>query len=567
MQRLDYLGSALFKEHLDREVTEMLSNANVNFNKVSDEVYLTDNQLLKFEDSEYLFFVDGTVHLFRDRLFHPDMLCELTRKLSEEFEQVLSDLDGEYVLLIVDKKRKKVIAICSETGSSAFFYQFVKDRLFFSNSFRLIGGLLESENDISFRRIFQIATGNNLGSEDTFLTNIRKLLPGQYVVFSSHGAETRTYSSVFENQKSRVPGSGDYLSEFRSIFERGVQKRMTSEKLGIALSGGRDSSAIAAMIARLKLEDQQVFTYTFKPRFDEERDRTGPPWDESPLVEDLIENYPVLKPHFLESETISVLESLENSLETYGEPVYGASNQFWIHTMHRQLQSDQIQILFTGQSGNFTLSWPPAELVHTKRRSIKQYLKAKTGYLSSEKTTLYFTDKFLKEVEHAADPINTMRGDITALQAEYLKNSINYVSSLQKQVSIKYGFRVTDPSTDKDLVEFCLKLPLKDYHDSQMSRKLVNLGLRGIVPGSILNNRGRGIQGSDLPFRLEQERHAIYEKLRFLNTNYLVNFVFDIERLVKEWNYLNFFQIKRRDLNKLLRVLLLSIFIERFERR
>ena len=151
----------------------------------------------------------------------------------------------------------------------------MKDRLFFSNSFRLIGGLLESENDISFRRIFQIATGNNLGSEDTFLTNIRKLLPGQYVVFSSHGAETRTYSSIFENQKSRVSGSGDYLSEFRSIFERGVQKRMTSEKLGIALSGGRDSSAIAAMIARLKLEDQQVFTYTFKPRFDEERDRSN----------------------------------------------------------------------------------------------------------------------------------------------------------------------------------------------------------------------------------------------------------------------------------------------------
>ena len=341
---------------------------------------------------------------------------------------------------------------------------------------------------------------------------------------------------------------------------------MMHEKLGIALSGGRDSSAIAAMIALLKQQDQQVCTYTFKPRFVHEPNKLGPPWDESPLVQDLIKNYPSLTPRFLGSENISVLEGLENSLDTYGEPVYGASNQFWIHSMHKQLQSDQIGILFTGQSGNFTLSWPPAELVHKKRRSIKQYLKAKTGNRLSENNTLYFTEDFLKEVNHTAGPLNTMQGDIALLQAEYLKNSINYVSSLQKQVSIKYGFRVTDPSTDKDLIEFCLKLPLKDYHDSQMSRKLVNVGLRGIVPDRILNNPERGIQGSDLPYRLERERHAIYEKLRFLNTNYLVNFVFDIGRLINEWNDLNFFHIRRRDLNKLLRVLLISIFIERFER-
>ncbi len=567
MERRDYLGSALFKENSSRKTGSIQANKGHMFSEVVDGVYITENQLLTYQDDRNWLLIDGYIHLYNNLPFQKKRLAKLAAGLSEDLENTLMQLDGEYTIIIVNKIRNTLVSICSETGSSAFFYQFLDQEIVFGNSFSSMRKLLEGRNALNFQRVYQVAAGIELGSEETFLTGIKKVLPGYYLIFSAEGHKVVKYSSLLEIHIRKEPADMDYYESFRSIFTSSLLRRSNYKTIGIALSGGRDSSAIASMMARLQPQEQKIYTFTFKPQYVTKTIRSVTKWDESPMVEELIRQYPALTSQYLGDRKTLLLDGLIRSLTTYGEPVYGASNQFWIHELHNRMLSEQIQVLFTGQGGNYTLSWPPPELVNGKRKNPVYLLRRLVRKSVTRTDPLFLADSFLDEVNDTHERDAGLTTDLETLQTRLLRNSIYYVSSLQKQVFIKHGFRVSDPTVDRELVAFCLSLPLNFYHDSHFTRKLVNVGLKGIVPESILSNTVRGIQSSDLPFRLEMERDAIYEKLRFLNTNYLVKFVFDIESLVKEWKYFDFFQFKRRELNSLLRLLLLSIFIEQFEHR
>ena len=102
-------------------------------------------------------------------------------------------------------------------------------------------------------------------------------------------------------------------------------------------------------------------------------------------------------------------------------------------------------------------------------------------------------------------------------------------------------------------------------HSLSYSRKLVTVALREIIPEDILKNSVRGIQSSDIRHRLEAERSAMVEKLVFCSTNKIVKFVFEIERLIEEWIRLNFFEMSRREINHLLRLFLVAMFLSNFD--
>ncbi len=98
-----------------------------------------------------------------------------------------------------------------------------------------------------------LAFGYSSG-EQTLFRGIRKLMPGHSVTVSAEGLSIRRYWDVPESPPADAYDGDDdaWIRECRGRLEETVRMRLMSDvPLGMFLSGGLDSSAIAALMSRM----------------------------------------------------------------------------------------------------------------------------------------------------------------------------------------------------------------------------------------------------------------------------------------------------------------------------
>lgn len=529
-------------------------------------LYVSEKDLIKYSNSHIRILLDGVIYRFRGQDFSEDFYEVLAESFSENIENTLQDLDGEFTIIIENRSDKSICLASGETGNCALFYHPGKNWLLFGNSLSGLKEFIPEGISINNERIYQILSGQNLGSNNTIYSEIQKLLPGNYLTISGEEIKICEYSNIFKTEREIQIVEREVYERFYEIFKAAILKRVRTRRIGIALSSGKDSVSVASMLASITGAEMDLFSYTSKPVYFPEGYKDDYSYDETILLKSLFERYPEI--HSREVAGIqegSLVRSFEQSLEMFGEPVYGASNQYWILDMHRMLRDDQCAQLFSGQGGNFTISWPPPELAFRKK-GVKSKIKYLIRLRQRPFTKLpYLSLKFLSSIDKVDFIDYYSLYDLDRLQPIFLRNSIGYTGFLQKQISLTTGIYVTDPTVDKELVKFCLSIPYNVYHDKQNSRKLVNNGLRELIPESILQNRIRGIQASDIQFRIEREREQMFEKLVFFSKNKIVKFVFEIDRLIREWEKFDFFKMNRRDINHILRIFSVAMFLSKLE--
>ena len=467
-------------------------------------------------------------------------------------------------MFLLDRCTSTTMIASSESGNSALLYRKLNDSIEISNSLKEIIKSASGTLEIRYQRIYDLFIGNNLGSDNTCFTDVLRLLPGHFMVIRDGVVTISEYSKLFCPSNLTKLGHDPYL-HFRAVVRQSVKHRSISDRIGIALSSGLDSTAVTAMAASsLRNEEQRLIGYTYKPNYLPLAFQSQYRYDETILLKSFLQQYPDLLHKEVKIESGSLLEGLEQAIEIYGEPVYGASNQYWVQKMHRLMQEDECGVMFTGQGGNYTISWPPPELavndltfIHALARRLRQFQNHRISIP-------YITEDFLRNINRDHFIHNTKSLPKRKLQSKLLKNSISYTAYLQKQASLFYGFHVTDPTVDKNILEYCLSLPYDAYHDQQKSRKLVRDGLVELLPKEILNNEIRSIQASDIQMRMQLERKGFIDKLEFLNKNKLVTFVLEIEGLARDLKSMDFTKMRRKELNHLLRIFLIGIFLEKF---
>jgi len=99
-----------------------------------------------------------------------------------------------------------------------------------------------------------------VSSEQTMFQGIRKLMPGHYLTVRRRdgaGPRIERYWEVPAPDRQETGPDVEWISECRQRFEEAVRTRLMSDvPLGVFLSGGVDSSAIASMVTRLTPGDR-----------------------------------------------------------------------------------------------------------------------------------------------------------------------------------------------------------------------------------------------------------------------------------------------------------------------
>jgi len=184
----------------------------------------------------------------------------------EEGARAVERLHGMFAFAIWDKNRRELLLARDRLGIKPLYYALTGSELVFASEIKSIlasGGVRPEFNDAALP---EFLSTRFVSGDETFFRYIRKLLPGHVLTWSAErGASVRRYWQVPAASTDHVGGSFEsHAKELRARLEASVESHLMSDvPLGVFLSGGLDSSALAAMTRRLRPGPLQTFSVGF----------------------------------------------------------------------------------------------------------------------------------------------------------------------------------------------------------------------------------------------------------------------------------------------------------------
>lgn len=180
----------------------------------------------------------------------PDLILLAYLTLGERF---LSHLIGDFAFVIWDGRQSKLIIVRDHFGVRPLFYAIQSHALIFASS---IAALLE--HPAIDRELDETAVGdfllfgNYLDEEITIYKNIRRVPAANSILVEKDGRLRKIrYWCLEQPDTVRYSDTATYVEHFEHCFSEAVKDRLPSNVVAIEMSGGMDSTAIAAVAAPL----------------------------------------------------------------------------------------------------------------------------------------------------------------------------------------------------------------------------------------------------------------------------------------------------------------------------
>jgi asparagine synthase (glutamine-hydrolysing) len=183
--------------------------------------------------------------------------------LFEEYgRDCVQHLRGMFAFAIWDRNKETLFIARDRLGIKPLYYQLTPERLLFGSEVKviLVHGGIRPEFDRAALPEF-LAFGY-LSGEETFYSGIRKLLPGHTMEIGANGKlEIRQYWDLDSSSPHESRDESYYVRSYRELLEGAVNSHLMSDvPLGVFLSGGLDSSAVAALMTKIRREPIETFS-------------------------------------------------------------------------------------------------------------------------------------------------------------------------------------------------------------------------------------------------------------------------------------------------------------------
>ncbi len=199
----------------------------------------------------------------------------------EEGVACLKHLNGMFSFALWDARLQRLWLARDRLGKKPLVYYWDGKRLLFASEIKAILRDPEVPREIDFEALDLYLTLNYIPATWTIFKNIRKLLPGHYLLLEKGKLSIQSYWDIPVNEgEPEVPSPSDPVQwnqckeRLRALLDASVRRRLIADvPLGAFLSGGIDSSIIVALMARHSSRPVKTFSIGYKdlPSFDETR--------------------------------------------------------------------------------------------------------------------------------------------------------------------------------------------------------------------------------------------------------------------------------------------------------
>jgi len=190
-------------------------------------------------------------------------------------EGCLNRLRGMFAFLLWDAARRELFVARDRLGIKPLYYTQIDRQWRFASEIKALLACDDVPRAVNTDAIGPYLLHQYVPAPATFFAGIHKLLPGHYMHLSTDGkATTRPFWRLSFDPVVPVPSFKEAAEQVRTRMTEAVRLRLMSDvPLGCLLSGGLDSSIVAAIMARSSQQRVRTFTVGFPemPDMDERR--------------------------------------------------------------------------------------------------------------------------------------------------------------------------------------------------------------------------------------------------------------------------------------------------------
>jgi len=183
--------------------------------------------------------------------------------LYEEYrEDCVHHLRGMFAFAIWDREKRTLFVARDRLGIKPLYYRMSRESFLFGSEIKVIlahGGVDPKFHSPALPEY--LAFGYLSGSQ-TFYESIHKLMPGHRMEISADGGwKIDQYWDLNVSEDEPVRDPSYYVEKYRHLLEQAVESHLMSDvPLGVFLSGGIDSSAVAALMTKIRKSLIETFS-------------------------------------------------------------------------------------------------------------------------------------------------------------------------------------------------------------------------------------------------------------------------------------------------------------------
>ena len=450
------------------------------------------------------------------------------------------------------------------------------DRFFaFATMPKGLFALADVPREVNEQKVADFLVLNHREYATTFYRDVYRLPPAHFATIDRTGAfVAKQYWSAADCKPVHLPSDEAYAENLRACLDRAVRRQLRSATpIGCSLSGGLDSSAVAALAARaLGERGQRLAAFTAVPRkgFAGQVRRWGYT-DETPYVEAIkaaISNIDVTYIYNDEHDDFAELDRVSLAFEY---PVRNPTNLGWMLAILRLARADNRRVLLGGFLGNNTVSWDGWSQArrHLFRGRLRLAYRQYSAFyrVSTLSRWIAFRRLFVDSLwsPWQADWMDWWRGktfpwrghsairpdfaaemqvnqraravghDFRPWERHWWRRSwlvpVDYLGDWYAATKAMYGVELRDPTADVDVVEYCFGVPDEQYLAEGVDRSLIRRAMWDLLPPVVVTNRGIGVQSADWYEKVGGQRPQLHSMVDDIASSQLARRALDLGRL------------------------------------
>ncbi|MBB6331486.1 asparagine synthase (glutamine-hydrolyzing) [Chryseobacterium sediminis] len=483
------------------------------------DLSVASNQPMMSDDERYSLTYNGEIYNYQEIreelisngfVFRTKGDTEVLLKAWECWgEACLNKLNGMFVFGLFDKIKGEFYLVRDRFGVKPLIYTFFDGQLLFSSSIASVAKQINQDIDLEYCSS-GIRFGFFEGYEDrTPFKNVKYLLPGSLMKCKLDGKlniETKIWYSLEEQvakkrKELELLSPSELILQGKTLLENSTKIRLRSDvPLAISLSGGVDSSSIAAITSK-EVDHLMAFSYGAPDH----------PKSEGPIINKFAKDKNINVEYVHHSYTANEMGNIyDQTMQAQESPFLGLSI-IAQHEVYKQVKERNIKVLLGGQGGDeifagyrkfFVVALrkaiekkeilPGLQYFHSlalmlvfEAKQIKTYWNEKNRYLKTTGKETSFLDCLPEISLNLFENSSLSNRQISDIQKYSIPSLLRY----EDRNSMYFSIESRLPFMDYRLVEFALALPdllkIKNGYGKWILREM----MKKDVPGYILKNR------------------------------------------------------------------------------
>ena len=186
----------------------------------------------------------------------------------EKGARAVEDLRGMFAFAIWDWKRRKLVLARDRLGIKPLYYT-VSDYgvICFASEIKALIEARAVRAELNYDALADYAANRSTSGEETLFRGVKRLLPGHTLTWCDGQIEIERFWDVSFRKPDHPQTERELVDRFEELFRESVRLRLMADvPLGMFLSGGIDSSAIAAVMSEMVTEPIKTFSVAFEER-------------------------------------------------------------------------------------------------------------------------------------------------------------------------------------------------------------------------------------------------------------------------------------------------------------